>query len=117
MNRKQDCCEVVKRCRSRVYKLEKSQRETFLMEQFRNSIDDTVGEVNGNLKFKMDFKLCLDITNESYKVCRKVFAYCWGITEYEIKQISRALKVADGGYCDSYKPRILTESTNLGNVI
>ena len=61
----------------------------------------------------MDFKVILDL-NESYNVCRKVFAYCWGMSEYEIKQISRALKVSDGGYCESYTTRGCNDSTNLG---
>ena len=104
----------MKQCRSRIAPLFQKQRETFLMEQFRGSIDKNISDhATGSTKFKMDFKINIDLS-ESYHVCRKVFAYCWGISEYEIKQISRALKVADGGYCESYTTRILNDSSNLG---
>jgi hypothetical protein len=85
------------------------------MEQFRSSINENISEVSGTLKFKMDYKIFVNL-NETYSgVCRRVFAYCWGISEYEIKKISKALKISDGGYCDSYTTRGFNDTSNLGN--
>ena len=109
----QDCCDVVKRCAAQIAPLGKSQREHFLMEQFRGSIEGNITESNGGLKFKMDFKINLGLS-ESYTVCRKVFCFCWGVSEYEVKLISKALKDSDGGHCNSYSTRALTENSNLG---
>ena len=84
------------------------------MEQFRSCIHSNIHEATGGFKFKMDFKLNLDLTKESYHVCRKVFAYCWRMSEYEVKQISKALKGADSGFVESYTTRAFTDDTNLG---
>lgn len=78
------------------------------MEQFRKTI---IGKTH---KLQMEYKVQPVVGSPMFKVCRKVFAYCWGITEYEVKKMSAITKSAAGGYATGYNYRPFTESTILG---
>lgn len=93
------CLEVVKACREVVAEIKtEANFEQFCMERFRSSIDGPIRQdSNGNNIFRMKWKVGSGVHGESYEVCRKVFLYCYQITEHQVKEISRKLKVSEHG--------------------
>jgi len=76
--------------------------EGFTHEQFRKCIDGPISQdATGKLSFKMKWQVGTNLHHKSYEVCRKVFLYCYDISEHHIKEISKAIKASEFGYVQS----------------
>ena len=85
------------------------------MERFRSSVDGpTSVDSAGNTTFRMKWKVCPGIHSQNYEVCRKVFLYCYQITEHHIKEISKTLKATEHGFVAATTARPFNEKHNIG---
>ena len=111
---------LIKSCRTLINKfVQVEEKNTFINEQFRNCIDGTEKgkDKQGLPVFKMKYIIKPSgKATDSFEVCRKVFAYCWQLSENKLKQIAAALKVSEFGYVPSYLHRRFRENTRHGKL-
>ena len=60
----------------------------------------------------MEYKLQTS-DKKSHVVCRDAFAAAWGISVYQLKEISKALKISEHGRVVSTSHRKMTDATLL----
>jgi len=112
--------QTVKTCRANIGQFKiASEQNAFISEQFRNCIEGTEKGKDrlGLPVFKMKYTVKPSGKSvESYEVCRRVFAYCWRLSENKIKDIAASMKISEFGYIPNYQARPLTEKTRHGKI-
>lgn len=91
----------VKCCRSSVARKNSEEIDAFtialyhecLVDEYHNS---TTGETAHRMEWKLQIRGAMPYG--PYIVCRKVFAYVWGISEYKLKSASKTVKASRAGY-------------------
>ena len=92
---------LIKLCRNCTEAKSKEDLDRFAISLYRESlVSESKNIITQEISHQMSWKIQIRGTDPygPYVVCRKIFAFVWGITEYKLKAVSKSIKDNHSGY-------------------
>ena len=94
----------VRCCRNSIARKTPAEIDSYILVLYREClVGESCSQMNGEMVHRMQWKLQIGGATPygPYILCRKVFAYVWGISEYKLKSAAKTIKASSTGYASN----------------